>query len=642
MKGTNLASHSVNVSCINNYAKENLMNGNSFRDSTHAMQWCMEATYMYRLFTREDMLEFLFRLGIVLDSLQIMENWFANNKLFNYKLNGQYYAFSAQDIIDHFGLESFDFAENGKSRKFFLDNISKGISSAILNSEGMEVFSSEGHVPEITAKLMLNADLFAREILKLAPAGYFSISNEDKIKKLKVLEERKNKIEALPEFDINTLSKDTIELCMQIMLTDEAYEYNKSLGNDDSEYEAEKQRLIYLAWLWANDLMISDGEIAWEAEGVHINHDDYELHEEGINLLASYEVYNMAEVEDLLKGVGFKEKEAPLNLYFTADGDDEELLDGFPGTYDNEENVFEEIILDAVYVKFNHAWKNLNPLLEKTTINAISMGIDILPVGCGHATFFHKQSNVEKGSYGFAIKWELINEYLMEYWDNSYSVDKGYRYSWEHELTHLLDVKNLNRFDYSISSSGLQDFFIQYLLKYRNEGIAELYYFLDDDAKRLYGSGDTSRTFFREFSSMKKEDWGNPEKLVELKSKYLDSYAPYEVGPWLIIHCLEQSGDMKTAEKAKQYKKMLENKQLISSEQKLTLISMALKVKAENFLQGLVTFIKEMETQVDKTVFLDLMNHFANIENSKATEQKNVNNELIQLFGSLQSMLRNS
>lgn len=57
--------------------------------SANAIFWCMVATSVYRIFTREDMEEFLFRLAIILNIEHLTEDWLTNNRLMSYQVNDQ-------------------------------------------------------------------------------------------------------------------------------------------------------------------------------------------------------------------------------------------------------------------------------------------------------------------------------------------------------------------------------------------------------------------------------------------------------------------------------------------------------------------------------------------------------------------------
>lgn len=323
MKHSSMQPVGFRISYINDYPQE-LTEKDEYLPATYAMHWCMTATYMNRLFTKQDMHEFLFRLAITLDTLKVMENWFAYEKILNFSLNGKQYSLSANDIIFHYGLEVTDSIRNGADREFYMENISKGIFNAMFigalsdyhviapaqTGEHTAEISGSRHTPVITDQLLKNAEFFAADILKLAQKDHFNRSNGAKTDKLNEIEERKKAIADLPEFDITEIPDETIHECLELMLHPDHFTYLTEKAEKD-EYEEEVFDYIYFAWLWANDLMVSDGETACEVEGVILDHDRYELHDEdggGINLLQTYYNHNVEEVIPLLKGMGMKQK----------------------------------------------------------------------------------------------------------------------------------------------------------------------------------------------------------------------------------------------------------------------------------------------------------------------------------------------
>jgi len=310
-----------NVGYIDNYP-ETLLDKNEFLLSTYAMHWCMMATHMHRLFTKSDMHEFLFRLAITLDTLKVMEKWFSYDKLLDFKYHDQLCTLNADDILFHYGLEVTDSVNNGKDRDFHMDNISNGIFNAMLAGalEGYQVIepkkagnntfeiSGKKHSPVITDQLIKNAEFFASDIIQMRSDEFFKITSERKTAKLAEIEERKIIISKIPEFDIDKIPEATIHECLELMVHPDYYTYLTEKA-DKEEYEKECYHYIYIAWLWANDLMVSDGITACEVEGVYLDHDEYELQGEddgGINLLQTYYDYNIEEVIPLLNGVGLK------------------------------------------------------------------------------------------------------------------------------------------------------------------------------------------------------------------------------------------------------------------------------------------------------------------------------------------------
>ena len=318
MEHTNFQPVGFNVLYINNYPKDRMQTNDDFLPASFAMEWCMHATFMNRLFTKEDMREFLFRLAITLDTMQVVENWFAYDKILNFQFIDSYYTLSADDILFHYGFEVTDSVVNAKERTFFLDNVAKGIKNAMFIGafEGSQVIplritgedeleiSGKEYTPQITEKLIQKAAFFADDIVKMAPRGFFEQENDKKRSKIEEIEIRKEKIAKLPKFDLKKIPADIVMQCMNIMFEAESA---KKIMDIPEDFESFGKPLIKLAWLWANDMIVNEGISASEIEGVDLDWDDYELQGEddmGINLLQTYENYNLEECIPLLKGLG--------------------------------------------------------------------------------------------------------------------------------------------------------------------------------------------------------------------------------------------------------------------------------------------------------------------------------------------------
>ena len=319
-KRTSMSPIGFNTGYIENYyGQEGPAKDREILPQTYGVHWCMLATHVNRLFTKEDMHEFLLRLGIVLNGRRIMENWFSSWKLFDFELEGMRYALTVQDLINHYGLEAVDSVDNFRPRDHFLKNLRSTLHSVTLASsfwkchvilpektgEHEYVFDVKGHIPEITDTLLKNAELFARDIMQMAPPGYFDRITAARREKMRELEERRNAIAALPRFDLAAIPEETVEQCMSIMWGEEWEKIKRD--HDPEELENEKRRLIYLAWLFANDLMVFDENgLAHEVEGITLDYEDYEYEDGGFNLIETFDDFGMEEVLPLLKGVGVK------------------------------------------------------------------------------------------------------------------------------------------------------------------------------------------------------------------------------------------------------------------------------------------------------------------------------------------------
>ncbi len=296
---------------------ENFKETKEVHPSSYGMFWCMAATCFYRIFTRDDMKEFLFRLSISLHSMNLLENWLMNDRLFDYKLKDRHYRMTVKDIMNHFGFEAYDACENSEKREFFLANVGGHIFNASFSGilEKLEVipFESAGediklipgkkHAPKITEEIIKNAGFFASDLMKLIPDEMFTQRSEALIEKEKQLKLRREKIRNLPVFKINKIPADIIRQCL---MTFYAEDYTEYLLKEPEDFETFGRPMIYLAWLYANNMIESDGITAHPIEGVRFNYDDYELEDGGINLLITISEYNMDDTIQLLKGVGLE------------------------------------------------------------------------------------------------------------------------------------------------------------------------------------------------------------------------------------------------------------------------------------------------------------------------------------------------
>ena len=284
-----------------------------------AMQWCMLGCGINRIFSEEDLKEFLFRLPILLHSQGLLDKWFGEDRLFSFRVSETRYDFSVKDIFNHYGIEVVDSLTNYSGREQFFNRLQQNLTNVMLigalsdfsvippeKAGDDEIIISAGqYIPEITNELKNNAAFFAQDVLRQVPEHLFAGQGRF-AEKLKEIEERKLAISQIPVFDINKLSDEFCDKCMQTMFEPEWVMKVKEADIDD--YNEFKEKYIHLAWLFANDLMISDGMMAWEVEGVELDHDYFELDDGGINLLHTYEICAMKELEPVLRGLFFDQK----------------------------------------------------------------------------------------------------------------------------------------------------------------------------------------------------------------------------------------------------------------------------------------------------------------------------------------------
>lgn len=302
----------VNCNYIRNYPLLEEEGHRVLLPSTKAMQWCMLACGIHRIFTEQDLREFLFRLPIALHHLHLLNNWFAYDELMNYKVGGQSLTFSVNDIFAHYGIEVCDSVINYTSRDQFFQGIDTKLKGVVVVGifTGVEVIPFEydpltetthirvGKVSNsINDKLLLDAQFFASDVLRQAPKDLFE--QQDRFKeKLLEIESRRKRIAELPTFDLSKLPSELIDTCMDLMF-DESWVKDCRMNAPD-DYKDLAQKYIFLAWAFANDLMVINDGMAFPVEGLDLNPEDYE-EDCGFNLLHTYDSYNLKEVGTLLR-----------------------------------------------------------------------------------------------------------------------------------------------------------------------------------------------------------------------------------------------------------------------------------------------------------------------------------------------------
>jgi len=305
----------INLNFIKGEPRQFYEETEMYHPSSKGMYWCMMATKFHRIFNRQDMEEFLFRLAIVLDAMNLTENWLTNCNLMTYNVDGKSYTFTINDIINHFGIEVINSVDNAARRECFMENFGNNLKEAsilgFINGFSVIPFIKKGehefklalseYTPVLTESLLGKADFFVKDALKFFPVNVFTDRHENMAAKEAEIQERKEAIKKLPVFDIKKIPSDTIRQCLMIMF---AEDFVVKILNDADEFNKTGKPYIYLAWLWANDLMFSFGPDFDPVEGIYFNYEDYELEDGGFNLSITIEDYNIEDTVTLLKGVG--------------------------------------------------------------------------------------------------------------------------------------------------------------------------------------------------------------------------------------------------------------------------------------------------------------------------------------------------
>lgn len=293
---------------------------------TFGMYWCMYATGINRIFTSNHLEEFLFRLAIVMENTKLVENWFGWDQFILFNYNDLEYVLSAKDVLNHIGFEASNSTNDCISREDFLNNIGTRITNAQFqgtffgnfqvlkpmvkrNEVGTLRFwsTAKEYVSDITEALKSKAEFFARDILKNATPDAF-ILTDAAAEQLKEIEKRLQNIRDLPRFDFDQVPKDVTEDCFYAMFD---MKYAEQLLKEPSsdEYRRIGKKYIYLAWLYANELLwIENGHDFNHLEGISFDPQEYADETGGWNIPEFIDDYNMDECKPFLKGLFFDKK----------------------------------------------------------------------------------------------------------------------------------------------------------------------------------------------------------------------------------------------------------------------------------------------------------------------------------------------
>jgi len=278
--------------------------------------------------------------------------------------------------------------------------------------------------------------------------------------------------------------------------------------------------------------------------------------------------------------------ELPIDAYFRFEDYTWDDICHLPGVSRDEIGEWDCIARKVVEDRFRDACRNLWPLIEGLNFRSVSIGIDLLGMEPGAAGYYHNDSIAEKGVYGFYVSAEVFEAYLKSHFGKNYELSPHKRYMWEHELIHLCDHKSITEFRYSSLSTDIREFLIHYLLSFRNEGIANLYFAMQghNDVQ----DPETARQIFlcgiQNFEAARWED----ESIIRQKEQeVMTTHDFYSVGPWLILHALSCADCQITTPLAGSVAGRIIAGEAVAYDDIMEVISHALKITNGDFIRCL-------------------------------------------------------
>jgi len=236
-------------------------------------------------------------------------------------------------------------------------------------------------------------------------------------------------------------------------------------------------------------------------------------------------------------------------------GTEPEFLEWIPGfvNEDDDEEGTTALYRDSnieIYKKiefiteqyFTESVNNMWPLLSEIYIHSMQVAIDISGIlgstNTSLAGYLFKRSNQQKGKYVFQLDLNLLVTYLKKD-EKKVPLDFNEKSTWDHELIHLLDHNFITAAHLYKNSTSPHENFKYYLIKYREEGIADLYYVLHGhtEIKNI----DEAVALFKDNAITKKKQINfSVPSTDNTRSQLYEGINFYKYGPWLMLEILRE------------------------------------------------------------------------------------------------------
>ncbi len=278
------------------------------------------------------------------------------------------------------------------------------------------------------------------------------------------------------------------------------------------------------------------------------------------------------------------DKELPVHAYLQLEDFDWEDVNDLPGAEKDCLGDFAEMTINVVVGHFRNACENLWPLLEGIQFQSISIGIDVVGLERGMAGYYHEASERNDGHYGFSVSRNVLKEYLSHHLDQNISLSIHTSHMWEHEIIHMCDHKNLVEFRYNKSSTDVREFLIQFLLSFRNEGLADLLYLMTGNC--IIKSLDEAQTGFRKaIARFNAIEWEDGSLIRQRQYEVMQTYDFYSIGPWAILHVLSHPGYRGLTPRVNSDVRNMTNGKIPEGNQMVELVRDALKITNYDFIR---------------------------------------------------------
>jgi len=245
---------------------------------TSVLGYLMEATGISKLFSREDIYEFVFRLTLSYQYLQVEEMFFENECLITFRKEGRLHYLTTNDLANHIGLQITEFPAEPQNREEWLpyrcamrENTTLPSTSLVdfIDPEGIAVLEYTSYSryeiwltreDDPDAKEIKNASIIAGCVTADIPEYLFERFRQNNSAFLEHLRKYPELINTAPPlaFEWGRLTENARDEVMK-MLFRPVYHAGITLDEVCALHQSCAHELVYLAWLFANGFV-------WDAQ----------------------------------------------------------------------------------------------------------------------------------------------------------------------------------------------------------------------------------------------------------------------------------------------------------------------------------------------------------------------------------------
>ena len=288
---------------------------------TRAIFFCMIATGVERIFTHEECREFVFRLAVMFRQMDVIENFFRDDYLFDFHFGEKYYRITSDDLLAHMGLYTSDYPDQAIPHDEWFENIQRCWENAVwlsvlggaINPLAHLVFEeeSEKHINVKMKSLDVqptqvdidNAVILTENVMKEIPNKPFTDFFEKEKESFRKIEEYLAFAKSpLPfEYNWDAIPYENQQAILKHLVEEQFYFEGMTMEDAINEYAGWVPDLVYLTWIKANGFA---GDLYCDELDPRVKIDPSKYEElgveGGINLGVTYNSFDLYEIEKYL------------------------------------------------------------------------------------------------------------------------------------------------------------------------------------------------------------------------------------------------------------------------------------------------------------------------------------------------------